>query len=233
MPATRHVSIALFLLLAPAFAQAAPEARQDLALVQSVAEAFVKTQALGLPGEVSIKVGQVDTRLALAPCAKLEAYLPAGARLWGSSSVGVRCLGENGWSLALPVQVTVQGNVVIAARPLQAGQTLAAEDLGTRSAELTQLPAGVLTDPAQLVGRSLAIGVSAHQPLRQEWVRAPQAIRQGQAVKLLAQGRGFRLTNEGVAVTSALEGQAAQVRLASGQTVRGVAKGPGVVEVVF
>ncbi len=232
MPAVRFVLFASLLSLLLPFARAT-EARQDLAAVQKVAQAFVEAQSLSLPGEVRASVGQVDPRLALPPCARLEAYLPAGARLWGSSSVGVRCLETNAWSVALPVQIKVQGAVVIAARPLQAGQTLAAEDLATRSAELTQLPAGVISDPAALVGKSLAIGVAAHQPLRQEWVRAPQAIRQGQAVKLLAHGRGFRLTNEGVAVNSALEGQLAQVRLASGQTVRGVAKGPGMVEVVF
>lgn len=214
--------------------QASAEApRQDLAAVQRVAEAYVQEETAKLPGSVSAKVGALDSRLALPACAKLEAYLPTGARLWGSSSVGVRCLQEAGWAVSLPVMVKVQGTVVMAARALLPGQTLGAEDLATRQTELTQLPAGVLSDPAILVGKSLAVGVAAQQALRQEWVRAPQAFRQGQAVKLVAQGRGFRLTNEGVALSGALEGQVAQVRLASGQTVRGVARGPGVVEVVF
>ncbi|KAB2838250.1 MAG: flagellar basal body P-ring formation protein FlgA [Burkholderiales bacterium] len=214
--------------------QTAAEApRQDLAAVQRVAQAYLQAETARLPGSVSATVGTLDPRLALPPCDRLEAYLPAGARLWGSSSVGVRCLHDGGLAVSLPVMVKVVGPVVIAARPLMPGQTLAAEDLATRQAELTQLPAGLLGDAATLVGKSLAVGVAAQQPLRQEWVRAPQAVKQGQAVKLVAQGRGFRLTNEGVAVSSALEGQVAQVRLASGQTVRGVARSAGVVEVVF
>lgn len=229
---TLHPELLLLIAWLPATGVLA-ESRQDLGTVQRTAEAFVAAQAAGLPGEVSTSVGALDPRLALPTCAKLQAYLPAGARLWGSSSVGVRCLADGGWSVALPVQVKVRGQIVIATRPLLPGQTLAADDLAMRPAELTQMPAGVVTDTAALVGKSLAVGVPAHQPLRHEWVRAPQVIRQGQQVKLIAQGQGFRLTNEGVAVNHALEGQPAQVRLASGQMVRGTARAPGLVEVVF
>ncbi|MBI3147737.1 MAG: flagellar basal body P-ring formation protein FlgA [Betaproteobacteria bacterium] len=231
-PSIAHLSLASVLtFFAPWIAAA--DLRQDLAAVQRVAEAFLRAQTAGLPGTVRSSVGAVDSRLALPPCAALEAYLPSGARLWGSSTVGVRCPGEGGWSVALPAQVNVHGPVVIATRPLLPGQTLGADDLAIRQEELTRLPAGILSDPAQLVGKSLAVGMSAHQVLREEWVRAPQAIRQGQPVRLVAQGHGFRLSNEGVAVNHALEGQPAQVRLASGRTVRGVAKAPGLVEVVF
>lgn len=207
--------------------------RQDLQAVQRAAQAFVQVEIAKLPGMAQFTVGALDTRLSLPACALLEAYLPSGARLWGSTSVGVRCRQNADWSVSLPVRVKVQGSVVVAARPLLPGQTLGVEDLATRQTELTQLPAGVLSDPAALVGKSLAVGVAAQQPLRQEWVRAPQAVKQGQAVKLVAQGRGFRLTNEGIAVNTALEGQVAQVRLTSGQTVRGVARAQGLVEVVF
>src|SRR5947209_20275302 len=32
---------------------------------------------------VDVQVGQLDPRLRLAPCQKVEPYLPAGTRLWG------------------------------------------------------------------------------------------------------------------------------------------------------
>ena len=39
----------------------------------------------GLPLRMQVKLGQLDSRLRLAACAKVEPYLPAGSRLWGRS----------------------------------------------------------------------------------------------------------------------------------------------------
>ena len=45
------------------------------------------------PGHrVDVRVGQLDPRLQLQSCARIEPYLPPGTRLWGRTSIGVRCL---------------------------------------------------------------------------------------------------------------------------------------------
>jgi len=56
-------------------------------------------------------------------------------------------------------------------------------------------------------------------------------VQQGQNVILHAAGRGFRVTAEGKALNNAQEGQVAQARTASGQTVSGIARPSGVVEI--
>jgi hypothetical protein len=63
-------------------------ARQDPNALRAVAEQFLQTQAAGLPGEVSVKVGAVDPRTALAGCPAPEAFLQPGARAWGKTTVG-------------------------------------------------------------------------------------------------------------------------------------------------
>ena len=62
---------------------------------------------------------------------------------------------------------------------------------------------------------------------------APLVIRQGQSVRVVSRGSSFAVTAEGRALNNAAEGQLAQVRMASGQTVSGIARADGSVEISF
>jgi len=52
-------------------------------------------------------------------------------------------------------------------------------------------------------------------------------------VKILSGGNGFRVSAEGRALNNAQEGQVTQVRTGGGQTISGVARAGGTVEVTF
>jgi flagella basal body P-ring formation protein FlgA len=225
----RIVTVALLAL--PAWAAA--QERQDPAAIQLAVEHYLKTQTAGLPGAVTITVGAVFPRTALAPCPALEVFQPAGARNWGSTMVGVRCNGPATWTLYVAAQVRVMGSYVVTARPVSPGQPLAPADLTTQQGELTQLPSSVLTDVRQAVGKTPTVNLLPGEPLKQEMLKAQLAVQQGQTVKVQTAGNGFRVSAEGLALNNAQEGQLAQVRTASGQTVSGVARGAGVVEVRF
>jgi len=186
-----------------------------------------------LPGQVSIAVGTVDPRLNLAACPAPEAFFPPGSRAWGKTTVGVRCTAPTRWSLFLTATVRVRGDYVVAAAPLAQGQNVAQNDLAKASGDLTSLPAGAITDAAQAVGRTLSMSVPAGAPLRQETLRAQQAIRQGQAVRVMSSGQGFQVSVEARALNNAAEGQVAQARTQSGQVVSGVARAGGIIEVVY
>jgi flagella basal body P-ring formation protein FlgA len=219
-------------LIAGACACAAAD-RQDLTQIHKAVDNFVRIQTTGLPGQVSFTVGAVDERLNLTSCPALEPFLPAGARLWGNATVGVRCSGAAPWSVYVPVSIRVTGNYIVSARPLTPGQIVSAADLTVMPGDLTQLPAGSITDPAQAIGKTLTGGIAAGQPLRAEWLRQPPVIVQGQSVRLLSQGAGFRVSSEGKALANAADGQLVQVRTAAGQSVSGIARSGSVVEVNF
>jgi flagella basal body P-ring formation protein FlgA len=74
-----------------AFAQTAVAGRQNVNALRTVVEQFLQTQTAGLPGDVTVKVGAIDARTALAACPAPEAFLQPGARAWGKTTVGVRC----------------------------------------------------------------------------------------------------------------------------------------------
>jgi flagella basal body P-ring formation protein FlgA len=199
--------------------------------IRKAVEDLLHQQTAGLPGRVSYAVGALDHRLTLPPCPATEAFIPAGVRLWGNANVGVRCGGNTPWTIYVPVTIRISAGVVIAARALTQGRPIEAADLLLQEGDLTQLPGSVVTDPAMAVGRSVTHNVTAGQPLRQDLLRSQPVIQQGQSVTLRSQGNGFRVSTEGKSLTTAAEGQVAQVRIASGQTVSGIARAGAIVDI--
>ncbi|TLD47351.1 MAG: Flagella basal body P-ring formation protein FlgA [Accumulibacter sp.] len=194
---------------------------------------YLRVQTAGLPGTVTFQIGQLDRHARLAACNAFEPFLPSGSRLWGNTTIGVRCLAPGRWTVYVPVQIRIAGNYLVAARQLAPGQVVGAADLLPQSGDLGALPASVLTDPAQAIGKTTRQGVAAGQPLRSELLGAAWAVQQGQSVKLLSSGAGFTVSNEGKALNNAVEGQVAQVRTASGQVISGIARQGGIVEVNY
>ena len=201
--------------------------------IQASIEDYLRVQTGGLPGEATFTVGAIDPRLAVGQCAAVEVFTPPGSRLWGTSSVGVRCSAPAPWTIYVSVTVRVKGTYVVTARTLTPGQPLTAADLGLMQGDLTQMPAGVLTDTTQAIGKTSAAPLAAGQPVRGDLLRTPFAVQQGQSVKLVSTGPGFRVTAEGRALVNASQGQVAQVRTSSGQNVSGIAMDDGSVEVRF
>lgn len=203
----------------------------QLAQIQKSVNELVRNQTTGLPGKVSFTLGTIDTRLSLSACPAPEAFLSPGTRLWGNSSVGVRCGGNNPWTIYVPVSVKIMTGVVIAARTLVQGQLIEFADMTVQEADLGQMPGAVITEPRQAVGRIATVSIAPGQPLRQDLLRSIPVIQQGQSVILRSQGPGFMVSAKGKAVSNAAEGQIAQVRTPSGRTINGIARLGGIVEI--
>jgi len=216
-------------LLVPAMAHASM-GLETIASLSHVVESYARAQTADLPGRVLISVGAIDTRLQLPRCKQAMPFLPPGSKLWGNSTIGIRCSAPAPWTIYVPVTVNVIVGVVTASRPLPRDHLLTASDLVTRDGDLTQLPAGILTDVTPALGKLLSVSVPSGSALRADMLRAPLVVVQGQKVRLLVQGSGFKVSSEGTAVTSASAGQTVSVRTASGRVVSGIARGQGLVE---
>jgi flagella basal body P-ring formation protein FlgA len=204
---------------------------------------YLQTQASGAltashaqqasQARVEVTLGQLDPRLQLAPCARIEPFVPPGARLWGRSHLGLRCAEGATWSVQMPVTVRVFGPALVAARPLAANTPVGPDDLAPMEVEWTREPQGVVTDIAQLDNRVLSRPLAAGQPLPLAALRAPQVISAGDPVKVTGRGRGFAVTVDAIAMTSAQDGQSVRVRTDAGRIITGTARGGRRVEVVF
>ena len=215
---------------APAMAGAPNQLTQDGDSVRVAALVFLTQQAAGLPGKADITVTPVFPR-GLAACSTLEPFLPAGSRIWGRTTVGVRCSGERPWTLYLQARVSVMATYYTAARAVAPGEVLSAADLIPREGDLTAMPQAIVTDPSQAVGAVTLSRLAAGLPLRTDMLRGAGAVVIGQSVHVVTAGAGFSISAEGSAMNNAAPGQQVRVKTAGGQIISGVVKDGSTVEI--
>lgn len=222
-----------FCLLALAAACAGAVRAQEAAdpLTEQVRSLALKSAQPAAGLRVAVEAGTLDPRLKLAPCQRIEPYLPTGFKPWGRTRVGLRCLeGPTRWNVYLPITVKVYGQALVAATLLPAGSVLSAADLREAEIDLAADPSPVLTDPAEAVGRTLLRTLSAGEDLRQNRLRARQWFAAGETVQLVAVGPGFAVQSEGQAISAGLDGTPVRVRTESGRIVTGLPVGERRVE---
>lgn len=215
----------------PALAQDA--GRQEPAAMRRSVEQFLQGQSAGLPGQVTITVGAVDPRLSLAACPAPQAFMAPGARVWGKTTVGLRCTAPQPWTIYIQANVAVVADYIASAVPLAQGQPIAAEQLISMKGDLTAMPSGIATEMSQVVGRSVTMSLASGTPLRLDILRSKPVVQQGQVVRLVSSGKGFSVSAEARAIGNAGDGQVVQVRTPGGQQISGVARAGGLVEVAF
>lgn len=226
----------IFLFMVVSLVSAAParsDEWQSLSAIQQSVSAFVQQKLAAESGERTVTVSRIDPRLKLSPCTKMEAYLPGGNRLWGNSSIGVRCLAPGNWNLYVPVTIRVSDHVLVAARPIASKQEISVEDVKLQFMDITQFAGSVLTNKDQVAGMQAVAPLAAGSIIRSEQLRAAKVIRQGQTVQVVAHGNGFQITSEGMAMGNAVAGQMVAVKTTSGEIVKGIATSEGTVEVRF
>jgi flagella basal body P-ring formation protein FlgA len=223
---------ALALALAGAPLAAAAQIQVDT-LARAVALATEAASALAPAGaRVQAQPGTLDPRLTLAPCRRVEPYLPTGVPAWGASRVGLRCVdGATRWNVFLPVTVQVWAPAAVTRMALPAGARIGDSQLQRGEADWAAASQPLYAQPEDLVGRTLARAVAAGQPLRAADLQPRLWFVLGDTVHLAAVGDGFSISTEGRALTPGLEGQPARVRTESGQIVVGRPVGDRRVEV--
>lgn len=183
---------------------------------------------------LEIVVGKLDPRLKLAPCQRIDAYLPPGQQPWGRTRVGLRCVeGAVAWNVFLPLTVKVFAPALVATQPLSAGTVLEAAHLRVAEADWAASESPTVTAAGLAVGRTLARTLPAGSPLRDADLKKRQWFAAGDPVRVVAAGPGFSVSGEGLALTPGIDGQTARVRTEAGRLVTGIATGERRVEVAL
>jgi len=211
------------------------DTRADPASIERAVAGYLQMQIKGLPGESTFTIGAISASSRSEQCDRMDVGMAPGARPWGRTHVNVRCASGNGikWSLFVPVHIQVMSQYLVSARPVTAGQTVTEADLQYVRGDLSDLPAGVLTDAVQAIGQVMTLTLPPGRPFRADTMRQAMLVKQGQSVKILTAGAGFQATNEGRALNNASLGQVAQVRMASGQVISGLVRNDGMVDIKF
>ena len=197
-------------------------------------DAMAQTQSAGLPLRMEVSIGSLDSRLRLAPCARVEPYLPTGSRLWGRTRLGLRCVeGPTAWNVFLPVTVKAFGPAWVLTGNVAPGTALTAADAIEAEVDWAAETAPVMANPDLWVGQVAARQLVAGQALRQSMVRAPQLFRAGAQVKVVAQGQGYAVASAGQAMSAGSAGQVVRVRMDNGRIISGTVTEDGTINVTL
>jgi flagella basal body P-ring formation protein FlgA len=207
-----------------------PAGQQDGESIHRTALAFLQQQSVGLPGKITVTVAPAFAR-GLAACTTLVPFMPPGARVWGSTTVGVRCAGARPWTIYLQARVSLEATYYLAAHPIAPGVLLTPADLTTREGDLSSLPRTIVTDASQAVGAVALAPIGAGTPLRQDMLRSATSVTIGQTVRVVASGPGFTISSEGSVMNNASPGQQVRVKTAGGQIISGIVKDGSTVQI--
>lgn len=171
---------------------------------------------------MELAVGALDSRLRLAPCGNVEAYLPVGVRLWGHTRVGLRCVdGQARWNVSVPLQVKAFGQAWVVRNPVLAGNPVAQNDVVSTETDWAEDSNPVLRDAGSWLGQTAARNLGTGQVLRQGLLRPTQVFQAGTQVRVVAEGAGFAVSSDAQALAAGVVGQSTRVRMDNGRITSG------------
>lgn len=221
-----------------AFAPTAP-ARAELrdAELRSEIEAFALDYAGAPPFAMEIpslrdftapsaSYGRVEVDLSTHASGPVRGSLPVTVRL--------RSDGEEFKRGIVTVRLSSDRPVLVAARPLAAGQVIRESDLRREPASNARLSRRGLDDPSQLIGRRVTRNVRVGGVLRSDLVTDVPVIYRGSMVRIRLQRGSLRIEALGRAREDGAPGQPLRVlNLESRREIVGVVQADGVVHVQF
>jgi flagellar basal body P-ring formation protein FlgA len=223
----RRLQSALVLAVLAVAAPAAWAQEMSLTGLQALAQRWVhdalaKSHADTPALRMEATVGALDGRLRLAVCGNVEPYVPAGARLWGRSRVGLRCAdGMGRWNVSMPVVVKAVGPAWVLKSQVAAGTKLDDSDVIEAEVDWAEENTAVLDDKTLWLGQTATRLLSAGQALRQGMVRPSQVFQAGASVRVVAEGPGFQVSSDAQALSAGVVGQQARVRMDNGRVTSG------------
>lgn len=217
-------------MLTPAQNEPQPQNLDELALI---AEQFLIEKTKNLAGKAEIAISPLDTRLKLPACRKPIPYLSQGSKIWGKTTVAIRCEAPENWRIMVKADVRIHTTYLTAANALPQGHVINENDLALVTGDITTMRPGILTSKEHAVGQTVIRSMQPGAAIWPEQLRAPKAVQQGQTVKVISKGQGFFVSGEGHAINSANQGQVAKARMTNGSIIRGIAKADGIIEINF
>jgi flagella basal body P-ring formation protein FlgA len=211
----------------------ADPAYQSHAGIIKTVQTYVEETLTRSQPDIEIQIGKLDPRLRLSTCeGQMQAFMPAGSRRNGNTTVGVRCLHDKPWSLYVPVSIKLMRNVVILRNNLPRGVTLTAADLDLRRIDISTGGGDYFQDPEKVMGRVLTRSVRAGRQLNRHDIAAADMVKRGERVTLLAESQGFAVRMQGTALSDGASGELIQVKnVKSSRIIEGIVMAPGIIQI--
>lgn len=218
--------------VSPAAVLVSGDGFQSLHSIRQVVEEFLYKQLNSKYDDIEISIGQLGPHLKLAACPEnMQAFLHAGARLRGYTTVGVRCTDPN-WKLYVSANIKIFKDVLIARQPLARGVKLSGKDFILERRDINTLYTGYITDLNDVIGKVLKRPLVFGKAVNPLMIESPNAIRRGQRVTILAGNKRFSVRMPGKALSNGKPGQIIRVKnLSSKRIIEGTVTYDGYIRV--
>ena len=141
------------------------------------------------PKSVTLSKGRVAYKVAA----------PRSRELMGKCSIAID-FSVNGHSqkkVWATTVIEVLGPVVVTRKPLGRHKPITEDDIELTNMDLSDLPAGVISDPGSVLGKRTRRAVGARIPLRADLIELPPLVKRGDLVTIIAQSSGLKITTLG------------------------------------
>ena len=208
---------------------------QSIQSIRSTIVSYISAQLPSDGNERSIEPGRLDPRLRLQQCDQpLEAFLPHGATMRASLSVGVRCTGTKPWRIYVSTRIATRGNVLVAAGALPRGTVLAAHHLRLEPRDLGAIHHGYIANKEHALGHALRRNVAPNAVITPAMLAQQHLVRRGQSVTLETRVSGLHIRMAGLALADGQAGARIKVKNVSSQRiVEGIVRNKEVVEIIY
>lgn len=226
-------TLAVFLIGTPLFPTTALAQASDSEQAEQLVRKFVESRISSTSGRKEIAIDLSSPRQKLLPCKRIEPFLPLSAQPTGRITVGIRCAEGASWTAFRTAIVKTYGPAAVATHALPMGSALTSADYRMAEIELGQAASSVITDPAELIDKTLARAIEPGQPLKRDMLRIRYVVSVGDPVRLAYVGAGFTVTAGGKSLGSASEGQRVRAQADNGRILTGTARANRIIEVYF
>lgn len=212
--AARAASLWLALLL-PAIASANSANTPPAWLAQ--ANAYLQSKAdAQFPNHHAIAtLKRLDPRLRLRDCDGPAFNTPGSGRSTGGRlSVQVQCDAPTAWTVYLPAEIRLQGEVAVLSRSVRRGEPVTEQDVSWQQQDVTAIPDALsrVIDEQPLVGLVGRRNLPAGTVLRPSMLERPLAVRRGERVTIVSSRPGLSIESVGEALADARVGEPIRIR---------------------
>ncbi|WP_229446057.1 flagellar basal body P-ring formation chaperone FlgA [Massilia sp. LC238] len=181
--------------------------------------------------EPQVELNVVSARPA-PPCSAPVEIEAVDTRQYSRMRFVARCPDPKGWRHDFIVRARVSAQVAVTAMPLRAGEVLGIDHVTLERRDVTLIGDAIGALDAAM-GQTSRRSLRAGEVLRANQLVAPQVVKRGDQVLMVARHEGIEVSMAGEALDAGAQGAVVRVRnTASGQVLRMRVAGAGTVEPV-
>jgi len=194
-------------------APAAPGPMQSHDSIREAAEQHVLDQFDQQAEQVRATAKRLDSRLRLAACDEdLETFSPYSRKNRSRITVGVRCNADDGWTLYVPVTLSLIKEIVVANRELPKDTVITSADIKTEQRDVAKLHRGYIERPRQAVGKIVKRRIHAGAIVTPGQLNVQHAVKKGSQVVIVAQIGTLVVRMSGKALANGAIGERIKVK---------------------